>query len=424
MPLSHAYASPGVYTVSLTATDEGLEVSPPATAVIVVSSTPGDNISLSGGVTAGQVAISTDTMPATVYIPTDLVFVSGQGGNDTYTVDFGSTLTIPIAIAGTGTDTVSVNGSTDAATTNYIAKNTGSQTTITWGPSAGPAAEIVAYSGIPDDKHLRRRGQNYITDPGSNTTINGGPGPTPSPSRPPPATASSSTAVPSTNTYIVDLGSLAGPVTINNSNTAATNSLIVNGAAGNNTITASGNQVTSGSQTITDTAPLTNLTVNGGSGNNQITVSNLTVPVQNLALNGGGGNNTFTLTNAGADVGALDINGSGSGTNTVQVQGSLPANLQPDGHHARRGRDRRRGDLQWPEFRGDGHRDRREQQPGVQPGRGRPHAHLLRGQQPHRHCPERRPDRRGHLHRGGNLRRQRRLYPASARRPLPSTRRS
>jgi MBG domain (YGX type)/Bacterial Ig-like domain (group 3) len=323
VPLSHTYANPGVYKVSLTAVDEGLEVSPPATAVIVVSSTPGDNISLSGGSAAGQVVISSVTTPATVYTPTDLAFVAGEGGSDTYTVNFGSTLTAPITIAGSGGgDTLVVNG--DSSSTNVINKTPGQ---ITWG---SPVTETITRSGIPNTTiNANGTSQNYVNDPGGNTTINGGPG-----ANTVVITASSGNGVvinggPSANNYIVDLGSLAGPVTIDNSNASASNSLVVDGAAGKNTITASGSQVTAGSQTINVETPLTSETIEGGSGNNQITVANLTVPVQSLTLDGGGGTNTFTLTNAGTDVGALEVNGSGTGTNTVQVQGSLPANLQP-----------------------------------------------------------------------------------------------
>ena len=222
---------------------------------------------------------------------------------------------------------MTVYGTTDSSTSNYIAKNTGSQNTVTWGPSAG-TAETVTYSGMQTTNIYGGAGANYITDPGSQTNIYGGPG-----QNTIIITATSGSGVVinggGSDTYIVDLGSLAGLVAISNAHAGAIDSLIVNGAAGDNTISAAGNQVTSGAQTITDTAALTNLTVNGGSGNNQITVSNLSVPVQTLSLDGGGGNNTFTLINAGADVGALDINGSGTGTNAVQVQGSLPANVQP-----------------------------------------------------------------------------------------------
>ena len=87
-------------------------------------------------------------MPATVYIPTDLVFVAGEGGSDSYTVNFGSTLTTPITIAGSGSDTITVNGSTDPSTSNYIVKTAGSQSTITWGPASRSPAETVAYTGM------------------------------------------------------------------------------------------------------------------------------------------------------------------------------------------------------------------------------------------------------------------------------------
>jgi len=320
VPLSHTYANPGVYTVSLTAIDQALEVSPPATAVIVVSSTPGDNISLSGGASAGQVTISSDTTPATVYTPTDLVFVAGEGGSDTYTVNFGSTLTAPITIEGSGSaDTLVVNG--DSNSTNVINKTPGQ---ITWG---SPVTETITRSGIPNTTiNANGTSQNYVNDPGGSTTINGGSG-----ANTVVITASSGNGVvinggPSTNSYVIDLGSLAGPVTVNNGNATASNNLIVNGAAGNNTITASGSQVTAGSQTINVDTPLASETINGGSGNNQITVANLTVPVQSLTLNGGGGTNTITLNNVGSSVGSVAVTpGSSSGTTQVQVNGTPPA---------------------------------------------------------------------------------------------------
>jgi hypothetical protein len=284
-----------------------------------------DSIALSGGASAGQVAVSVDGAGETTFSPTELVLVSGQGGNDAFTVNFGSTLTTPIALAGSNSagDTLTVNG--DHSAINVITKTPGQ---ITWGR---PVTETVARSGIPNTVvNANGTSQNYVNDPGGSTTINGGPG-----ANTITITATTGSGVvinggPGANNYIVDLGSLAGPVTIQNTHGTATNNLIVNGAAGNNTITAAGNQVTSGTQTITDTASLANLTVNGGSGNNQLTVSSLTVPVQSVTLAGGGGTNTYTVNAGTVNVVA------GTGVNVVNLTGGTlgsitapPGDTQP-----------------------------------------------------------------------------------------------
>jgi len=326
--LSHVYANPGVYTVSLTATDEGLEVSPPVTAIVVISTMASDQIGISGGSSPGQVAIATtdDGSLSTTATPAQ-VLVAGSGGNDAYTLNFGSNLTTPLTIAGSGTDTITVNGSTDPSTSNYIVKSTGSQSTITWGPSSGPPAETVAYAGMQTTNVYGGAGTNYIADPGSQTNIYGGPGQNTIVIT---ATAGSGVAIHGggSDSYVVDLGNLAGPVTISNSHTGAIDTLIVNGAPGNNAISVAGSQITEGTQTITVGAPLASLTVNGGSGNNQITVAALSVPVQNLAINGGGTGSSITLNNIGTSVAFLAVTGgSGSGANVVQVLGSLPATV-------------------------------------------------------------------------------------------------
>jgi hypothetical protein len=99
----------------------------------------------------------------------DSIGLAGQGGSDRYTVNFSTNLTIPVTITGSALDVVTVNGSADPDTANYITKNTGSQTTITWGPSAGPPVETVTYTGIQTTNIVGGQGTNVITDPGSHT---------------------------------------------------------------------------------------------------------------------------------------------------------------------------------------------------------------------------------------------------------------
>lgn len=97
----------------------------------------------------------------------------------------------------------------------------------------------------------------------------------------------------------MDLGNLAGPVVIQNSNKGTTDNLIVNGASGDNSFIVTGNQVTAGMQTITDSAPLASLTLVGGSGTN-----------------------TYTL-NAGSTVNIV----AGTGDNILNVNGGTVAGI-------------------------------------------------------------------------------------------------
>jgi hypothetical protein len=326
---SHAYAAPGTYPVIVTATDAAGVTSATATAVVFLSTAPADHILLGGGIVPGQVSLRTAATSSVIYSPTDLVDVVGQDPNDTYTVNFGPNLTTPIIIDASG-GSLDANGADGDNYFDKVLGQNGAANQLSWAPVYGPAppVETVTFSGTSTTVLVGGSGSNYFIDPGSGTTLEGGPA-----ANTFVVTATSGSGLsleggPSTNNYVIDLGSLAGPVLIDNSNPGAVNSLVVNGAAGNNTITASGSQVTAGSQTITLNTALTSATINGGSGNNQITVSNLTVPVQDMTLNGGGGNNTFSLDNVGADVTALTIaGGSGPGTNQVQVKGSLPPNL-------------------------------------------------------------------------------------------------
>jgi uncharacterized delta-60 repeat protein len=315
---THTYAASGSYLATITATDQ-YGYSQSTSDVMVIGTAGADSLNITGGTNPGDVNVTLNGTTQTFH-PGDLVFASGLGGGDTYTVNFGSNLTTPIILAGGGSssgDSLVVNG--DGSSTNVINKTTGQ---ITWG---SPVTETVFRSGIANTTiNANGTSANYINDPGGSTTINGGPG-----ANFITITATTGSGVvinggPSSNTYTVDLGNLAGPLTIQNSNTASTttNNLVVNGAVGNNTINVAGNQVTEGTQTITDTASLANLTVNGGSGTNQMTVSALTVPVTNVTLAGGSGTNTYTV-NAGSTVSIV----AGTGGNILNVNGGTVAGI-------------------------------------------------------------------------------------------------
>jgi hypothetical protein len=267
-PVSHTYTAAMVCTVSVTAQDQGLAVSPPATATVVVSTTAGDKIilndpTLAAGQPAGAVWVTWNGT-TTTYQPTDQVVVSGSGGSDTYTVNFGSTLTTPLYLFGGGAnsgDTLIANG--DASSTNVITKAPGQ---ITWG---NPVTETVYRSGTPNTTiNANGTSQNYVNDPGSNTIINGGPG-----TNNISITATTGNGVvinggPHANNYLITMGNLLGPVTINS--TAGTSTVTVNAPAGSNVLTLSPTQLTGDGETINFNlgSTATQFTVSGGAGNN------------------------------------------------------------------------------------------------------------------------------------------------------------
>jgi hypothetical protein len=322
--VGHTYAHSGSYFSSVTATNCYGFVSAPATAAVVLIAQTGGGIAVSGVASVGYVTISLNGTNVGTFRPTDLVYVSGSGGNETYTVNFGSTLTTPICVAGTSSDRLVANGSSGDNTINKQSASTG---TISWGPQAGSTAQLletVSFAGIHFFIIYGGSGKNYIVDPGSDTIINGGAG-----QNTIVITGTIGTGVvinggPTTNTYLIDLGSLAGPVTVANTNPSASDSLVVNGAPGDNTISAAGAGVTAGTQTIAVAAPLASLTINGGSGSNQISVAPLSVSVQSLTLNGGPGDDTLTVastvtapTTLTAGSGGTDTLQGGGGSNTL-----------------------------------------------------------------------------------------------------------
>jgi hypothetical protein len=277
--------------ISATATDSSgdtSEFSADITADPVGTSQAGEAIALSGGASAGSVQVSFDGAAlGTTFNAIGTLAVEGStGAPDTYTVNFGSTLTTPISLVGGGADsgdTLIVNG--DDSPTNVIDKTSGQ---ITWG---SPVTETIYRSGIPNTViNANGTSQNYVDDPGGNTIINGGPG-----ANTIAITGTTGDGVvinggPTTNTYVAALGNLLGQVTIDNTNAGATDTLIVNAPINGDTVALAGNQVTQDSQAVVVNAPLADITVDDGSSNDQggstVSVGSLSVPVQSLTLNG------------------------------------------------------------------------------------------------------------------------------------------
>jgi hypothetical protein len=258
--VSHVYSTTGIYSVQATAQNQG--AAPPARALVVISGTAFDNITVRG-TSAGQVSISTsDEGNPPPLTGLDQILVAGSSGSTTYAVNFGSTLITPITLAGTGNDTLIVNG-VASSDPNYINKTSGQ---ITWG---SPVTETVHWTNIPNQTiNANGTGQNYVIDPGGNTIINGGPG-----TNTITITATTGSGVvinggPHANTYIIDMGSLLGPVTINS--TAGTSTVTVNAPTGSNVLTLSPTQLTGDGETINFNlgSTATQFTLSGGTGNN------------------------------------------------------------------------------------------------------------------------------------------------------------
>lgn len=283
--------------------------------------TPGDNSITVNEAASGKVQVVVDGVSKT-YAKPGTLYLCGGDGSDSYTINLGTGLPAQVVAAdngASGSDNLIVNGT---AGNDIIHKTTGQ---VTWG---APAAVTIAYDGIENATINGGAGDDSITDPGAHTTVLGGPG---NDWIAIDATSAGGVVVDGgegTNTIVVQLGSLAGTVMVQTSSPTAADSLVVVGAAGDNSITATGSQITEGSQTIAVTAPLASLTLQGGSGATTMTVAGLTVPVESLSLAGGAGDTTIVLADLGTSVGSLAIDGGNpAATNVVQVEGRLPASV-------------------------------------------------------------------------------------------------
>jgi hypothetical protein len=217
--------------------------------------------------------------------------LDGADGSDTYNIYQGG-LDGQVTVNDTGISTVDTNtlnlyGSPEPFPNEYWHKDD-TTTTSTWIEedfNQNPIkVEIVHYPGIDRDncyKNIYGGDAQYHTynDPGSQTTIYGGPGDNTFI-----ITATSGNGVVlngggGANNYIIDMASLAGPVTVNNS--TGTSTLTVLAPPGTNTLTLSATQLSGAGETINLNlgTTATNITVDGSAGTNQLVLQGPPRPV-------------------------------------------------------------------------------------------------------------------------------------------------
>jgi len=210
--------------------------------------------------------------------------LDGSVGSDTYAVYLGNLLgPVTISDSSGASDTLTVHGTTQGDDLPV------SGTFVRWRPAGdtGDYREEVVYAGIEQVTVNAGAGDDILRDPlSTNVTLLGDVGndiffitDTFGP-----VTADGGNG---NNTFIVTMGNLAGPVTI--SNTVSTSTLTVIAPAGSNTLTLSVTQLTGAGETINLNlgSTATSITVDGSAGTNQLELQGPPpgpVTVQNITI--------------------------------------------------------------------------------------------------------------------------------------------
>lgn len=205
------------------------------------ASTDSDSLTMNG--TAGNDTISKTLTQVTVgntttvnYAGVEQFTLDGKAGGDTYTVDFGGTAQTTTAVADSGPagdlDYLTVNGT---SSNDFLFKNTGF---VEWKPLGASAyVQRVDFSNMDLTILRAGAGNDTIHDPGTDTQIFGGSGDDTIIIDATSGNGVTLNGEEGSDSYIIDLGSLAGPVTIADSGTTGSNSVTVVGTDGPDAVT-------------------------------------------------------------------------------------------------------------------------------------------------------------------------------------------
>lgn len=348
--VSHLFLDGGTYTVKVMGTDRpdpGIEAktSPPVEHTIQINNVEvqGNDLLVHGNSGDDDILLEFDVLGY-------LTLTLNHGDPEV----FQNVTLVDVSGAG-GIDRLQVNGTS----ASDVVESNKTEGWIKW---SSPFQKTILF----ETEHLTIHcggGDDIVNDPGANTTIFGGSG---DDTIVIDATVEGGVVLDGgdgSDTFIVELGSLLGPVIIEDSGNAAGDSdaLIVQGTTNSDTVTIEnvnidGNQYPSisgnGQEAIVLVQPVESLAVNGGegddaiavtsldiplqtltldagAGNDQITVSNVAQPVAELTLVGGAGDDAFVLVDLGASVTSLAVNGGDDGSVTngndqIQTEGTLP----------------------------------------------------------------------------------------------------
>ena len=235
------------------------------------------------------------------------VRLSGGSGDDSIAVDFGAGVSVVNVTGDNDDDTLRVNGTA------------GDDTILVTGTAVTRGGQAVNYDSTVE--HLivdGGAGDDDFTINGAAGEILGGSGLD--------TYLVLASAAPQlrlngqgdSDDYTVNFGNLAGPVIVQDLGPLTdTDTLLVNGTSGADTIVATGIDVQSGGETIAYSG-IEELTVNAGGGNDSITING--TGANETTVLGGDGDDTFVLNGSGP--GSLTLDGEeGSDTYTVNLGG-------------------------------------------------------------------------------------------------------